>query len=65
MKERLGQYDASTQMFVEPVHEPDPNHLLFLKRLVSEGKFEDDLRADIVVFKPKEPQEVVVGEGDY
>lgn len=64
MSKELGRYDPDMEMFIESVREPDPNHLIFMKKLVSEGKFEDDLQADIIVFKPKTPQENVATTED-
>ena len=36
----LNRYDGTLQMFVEEMHEPDPQHLRFLRWLGERGKLE-------------------------
>lgn len=40
----LGRYDTELQMFVEPIREPNRDHLEYLRWLHDHGRFWDDAR---------------------
>lgn len=48
MSKELGPYDSSTQMFVHPERDMNFKVAGFHKYLVTEGKYDDDMHADII-----------------
>jgi hypothetical protein len=74
MSKEMGRYDTETQMFVEPVHEVNMDVANSIKWGVENGKYEEDLHADVIkldevrkelaAIKPT-PQEHVAQNGDY